>query len=92
MNKFQILEAGFLQPLIALLSFDDSEVQYHAMATLRHLASGSEEIQLTIFKTGIAHTIKELVLKAPKNVQSEMAAFVACLALNGVYLPLGHRA
>ena len=91
MNESPIIEGGFLPQLITLLSFDDREVQYHAIAILRHLASGSEENQLTIFKTGVVHSIKELVLEAPKKVQSEMAACVARLALNGVYPALDNH-
>ena len=88
MNKSPIIEAGFLQPLTALLSFNDREVQYHAIATLGNLALGSQKNHLTIFRTGVVHSIKELVLEASESVQGEMARCVACLASNGVYPPL----
>jgi vacuolar protein 8 len=84
-NESPIIEAGFLQPLINLLSFkDNEEVQCHAISTLRNLAASSEKNKLAIVKAGAVHSIKELVLEVPMNVQSEMTACVAVLALSGV--------
>jgi vacuolar protein 8 len=82
-NESPIIESGFLQPLINLLSFkDNEEVQCHAISTLRNLAASSEKNKLAIVKAGAVHSIKELVLDVPMNVQSEMTACVAVLALS----------
>jgi vacuolar protein 8 len=83
-NESPIIESGFLQPLINLLAFkDNEEVQCHAISTLRNLAASSEKNKLAIVKAGAVHSIKELVLEVPMNVQSEMTACVAVLALSG---------
>ncbi|KAI5124608.1 hypothetical protein M0805_004218 [Coniferiporia weirii] len=82
-NESPIIEAGFLHPLIALLGFkDNEEVQCHAISTLRNLAASSEKNKGQIVKAGAVQQIKELVLEAPLNVQSEMTACVAVLALS----------
>jgi vacuolar protein 8 len=82
-NESPIIESGFLQPLINLLSFkDNEEVQCHAISTLRNLAASSEKNKLAIVKAGAINSIKELVLDVPMNVQSEMTACVAVLALS----------
>ncbi|KAI0078483.1 ARM repeat-containing protein [Panus rudis PR-1116 ss-1] len=82
-NESPIIEAGFLQPLINLLSFkDNEEVQCHAISTLRNLAASSEKNKQAIVKAGAVQSIKELVLDVPMNVQSEMTACVAVLALS----------
>lgn len=83
-NESPIIESGFLQPLINLLSFkDNEEVQCHAISTLRNLAASSEKNKLAIVKAGAVQSIKELVLEVPMNVQSEMTACIAVLALSG---------
>lgn len=83
-NESPIIESGFLQPLINLLSFkDNEEVQCHAISTLRNLAASSEKNKTAIVKAGAVQSIKELVLEVPINVQSEMTACVAVLALSG---------
>jgi hypothetical protein len=85
-NESPIIESGFLQPLIILLSFkDNEEVQCHAISTLRNLAASSEKNKLAIVKAGAVQSIKELVLEVPMNVQSEMTACVAVLALSGMW-------
>ncbi|KAI0090035.1 armadillo-type protein [Irpex rosettiformis] len=82
-NESPIIESGFLQPLINLLSFkDNEEVQCHAISTLRNLAASSEKNKLAIVKAGAVQSIKELVLEVPMNVQSEMTACIAVLALS----------
>ena len=84
-NESPIIESGFLQPLINLLSFkDNEEVQCHAISTLRNLAASSEKNKTAIVKAGAVQSIKELVLEVPMNVQSEMTACVAVLALSGM--------
>jgi vacuolar protein 8 len=86
-NESPIIESGFLQPLINLLSFkDNEEVQCHAISTLRNLAASSEKNKTAIVKAGAVQSIKELVLEVPTNVQSEMTACVAVLALSGMSL------
>ena len=75
-----------MQPLINLLSFkDNEEVQCHAISTLRNLAASSEKNKLEIVKAGAVQSIKELVLEVPMNVQSEMTACIAVLALSGKF-------
>lgn len=83
-NESPIIDSGFLQPLIELLSFDENEeVQCHAISTLRNLAASSERNKGAIVEAGAVERIKELVLTVPLTVQSEMTACVAVLALSG---------
>jgi vacuolar protein 8 len=83
-NESPIIDAGFLQPLIHLLAFrENEEVQCHAISTLRNLAASSEKNKTAIVAAGAIRSIKELVLEVPLNVQSEMTACVAVLALSG---------
>jgi vacuolar protein 8 len=83
-NASLIIESGFLQPLINRLSFkENQEVQCHAISTLRNLSASSEKNKTAIAKAGAMQAIKELVLEVPMNVQSEMTAYVAVLALGG---------
>jgi vacuolar protein 8 len=83
-NESPIIDSGFLQPLIELLSFDENEeVQCHAISTLRNLAASSERNKTAIVEAGAVERIKQLVLQAPLLVQSEMTACVAVLALSG---------
>ncbi|KAL7416836.1 vacuolar protein 8 [Mrakia frigida] len=82
-NESPIIESGFLQPLIDLLSFEENEeVQCHAISTLRNLAASSEKNKGEIVRAGAVERIKELVLSVPLNVQSEMTACLAVLALS----------
>lgn len=88
-NESPIIDSGFLQPLIELLSFDENEeVQCHAISTLRNLAASSERNKTAIVEAGAVERIKQLVLTAPLVVQSEMTACVAVLALSGKALSL----
>jgi vacuolar protein 8 len=87
-NESPIIETGFLNPLITLLSFEENEeVQCHAISTLRNLAASSEKNKGQIIKAGAVAKIKDLVLHVPLNVQSEMTACVAVLALSGDFCP-----
>ncbi|KAG8923328.1 Vacuolar protein 8, partial [Tulasnella sp. 418] len=87
-NESPIIEAGFLHPLIDLLSFEENEeVQCHAISTLRNLAASSEKNKGQIVKAGAVQKIKDLVLNVPLNVQSEMTACVAVLALSDELKP-----
>ncbi|CAG7851632.1 Vacuolar protein 8 [Serendipita indica DSM 11827] len=82
-NESPIIEAGFLNPLVDLLSFEENEeVQCHAISTLRNLAASSEKNKLQIVQAGAVQKIKDLVMHVPMNVQSEMTACVAVLALS----------
>ena len=58
-------------------------MQCHAISTLRNLAASSEKNKQAIVKAGAVQSIKELVLEVPMNVQSEMTACIAVLALSG---------
>ena len=49
---------------------------------MRNLAASSEKNKAKIVKAGAVQQIKDLVLDAPINVQSEMTACVAVLALS----------
>jgi len=83
-NESPIIEAGFLNPLVDLLSFEENEeVQCHAISTLRNLAASSEKNKMQIVQAGAVQKIKDLVMQVPVNVQSEMTACVAVLALSG---------
>jgi len=86
-NESPIIDSGFLQPLIELLSFDENEeVQCHVISTLRNLAASSERNKGAIVEAGAVERIKDLVLAVPLAVQSEMTACVAVLALSGMTL------
>jgi vacuolar protein 8 len=83
-NETPIIDAGFLDPLIALLSFEDNEeVQCHAASTLRNLATNSDKNRDQIIKAGAVVEIKKLVLDVPPSIQNEMVACVGVLALSG---------
>ncbi|GME73418.1 unnamed protein product [[Candida] boidinii] len=82
MNEALIIEAGFLEPLVSLVDYPDStEIQCHAVSTLRNLAASSESNRLSLLKAGAVKKCKDLVLKAPISVQSEISACFAILAL-----------
>lgn len=84
LNESPIIEAGFLKPLIDLLSYDENEeIQCHAISTLRNLAASSERNKLAIVDAGAVERIRDLVLELPVSVQSEMTAALAVLALSG---------
>lgn len=83
MNESPIIEAGFLKPLVELLgSTDNEEIQCHAISTLRNLAASSDRNKQLVLEAGAVQKCKELVLKVPLSVQSEMTAAIAVLALS----------
>ena len=83
MNESPIIDAGFLHPLIELLSHEENEeLQCHAISTLRNLAASSERNKAAIIDAGAVERIKDLVLHVPLSVQSEMTACTAVLALS----------
>jgi vacuolar protein 8 len=83
LNDTPIIESGLLQPLINILSFKGyEEAQFHAISTLRNLAADSERSKIAIVKAGMVHSVIKLVSDVSMNVQTEIAACVAVLALS----------
>lgn len=83
LNESPIIEAGFLRPLVELLgSTDNEEIQCHAISTLRNLAASSDRNKQLVLDAGAVQKCKELVLRVPLSVQSEMTAAIAVLALS----------
>ena len=83
MNESPIIEAGFLKTMVELLgSTDNEEIQCHAISTLRNLAASSDRNKQLVLEAGAVQKCKELVLKVPLSVQSEMTAAIAVLALS----------
>jgi len=88
LNESPIIEAGFLHPLIDLFSFEENEeVQCHAISTLRNLAASSEKNKSQIIHAGAVQKIMDLILTMSLNVQGEMTACVAVLALSDYLKP-----
>lgn len=82
LNEGLIIDAGFLTPLVNLLDYNDSEeIQCHAVSTLRNLAASSERNRLALLDANAVLKCKELVLNTSINVQSEISACFAILAL-----------
>lgn len=82
-NEAPIIESGFLDPLIELLAYDENEeIQCHAISTLRNLAASNEKNKSSIVEAGAVEKIKELILRVPLSVQSEMTACAAVLGLS----------
>ena len=89
-NGSLIIEAGFLQPLVKLLAFKDSEmVQYCAAGALRNLAASIEN-RGDIVNAGTVQSIKELVLHVPVRIQIQMTYCIECLSSSGMHSPLSH--
>jgi vacuolar protein 8 len=87
-NESPIIEAGFLTPLVNLLgSTDNEEIQCHAISTLRNLAASSDKNKELVLQAGAVAKCNELVLQVPLNVQSEMTAAIAVLALSDELKP-----
>lgn len=83
LNESPIIDAGFLKPLVELLgSTDNEEIQCHAISTLRNLAASSDKNKQLVLDAGAVEKCKDLVLKVPLSVQSEMTAAIAVLALS----------
>ena len=86
-NGSPIIEAGFLQPLVNILSSKDKEKsQWHAAHTLSNLAT-SRENRRKIINAGVVQSIKELILESPVGVQIKMTACVENLSLSGMDPP-----
>ncbi|EEB05037.1 vacuolar protein Vac8 [Schizosaccharomyces japonicus yFS275] len=88
LNESPIIDAGFLRPLVDLLSCtENEEIQCHTISTLRNLAASSERNKRAIIEANAVQKLKDLVLDAPVNVQSEMTACLAVLALSDEFKP-----
>lgn len=88
LNESPIIEAGFLKPLVDLLgSTDNEEIQCHAISTLRNLAASSDRNKELVLQAGAVQKCKDLVLRVPLTVQSEMTAAIAVLALSDELKP-----
>ncbi|CEP18352.1 hypothetical protein [Parasitella parasitica] len=82
-NESPIIDEGFVNPLIELLSYDDNEeIQCHAISTLRNLAASSERNKKAIVEAGAVERIKHLIKQVPVSVKTEMTAAIAVLALS----------
>ena len=89
-NDSLIVKAGFLQPLVNLLAFKNSEeVQLDAASTLKNLATGTEERKWAIVNAGAVQSIRELVLEMPVKIQIEMTLCIENLSRSGMYSPFG---
>ncbi|KAG4304661.1 hypothetical protein PORY_002054 [Pneumocystis oryctolagi] len=83
LNESPIIDALFLQPLVKLLSTStNEEIQCHAISTLRNLAASSERNKYAIVEAGAVQKCKQLILNVSINIQSEMTACIAVLALS----------
>ncbi|CCJ30803.1 unnamed protein product [Pneumocystis jirovecii] len=83
LNESPIIDASFLKPLVKLLSTSThEEIQCHAISTLRNLAASSERNKCAIVEAGAVQKCKQLILDVPVNIQSEMTACIAVLALS----------
>ncbi|KAJ5629854.1 Vacuolar protein 8 [Penicillium herquei] len=88
LNESPIIEAGFLKPLVDLLgTTDNEEIQCHAISTLRNLAASSDRNKELVLQAGAVQKCKDLVLRVPLTVQSEMTAAIAVLALSDELKP-----
>ncbi|EDN05907.1 vacuolar protein 8 [Histoplasma mississippiense (nom. inval.)] len=78
-KKLAQTESRLVQSLVQLMDSSTPKVQCQAALALRNLAS-DEKYQLEIVRA--VQKCKELVLKVPMSVQSEMTAAIAVLALS----------
>ena len=76
-NDSLIIKAGFLQPLINCLGFEVGKaIQLRTAKALNNLATSTEKNKLHIVNAGAVQSIKQLVMKAPQDVQ---IAMIACI-------------
>lgn len=84
-NEALIIKTGFLEPLIYLLNFKESEeIQCHAISALRNLAAASPKTRLLFFSLGCVSECCKIANSSPESVQSEISATFAILALDEV--------
>ena len=82
-----IIEAGFLQPLVNLMAFKDSEmIQCDAAKALGNLAQSTEKNRLAIANAAV-QLIKELIVESPPDVQVSMAYCIRALSYSGMHSP-----
>ena len=87
-NDSPIIEAGFLQPLVALLAFKDNEkTQLCAIRALCKLAMRRGMNGGAVVDAGVVQSIKELVLETPVKIQIEMTHCIENLSRSGMPLP-----
>ena len=86
-NRSPIIEAGFLQPVVKLLSFKHHEnIPFNAARILRNLAA-SPENRRDIVNAGAVQLIRELVLQVSVRIQIQMTCCIENLSLSGMDLP-----
>ena len=83
-----IIEAGFLQPLVNLMAFKDSEmIQHFAAEALGNLAESTEKNKLAVVDASAVQLIKELIVESPADTQVQMARCIRCLSRSGMHSP-----
>lgn len=82
LNEALIIDAGFLKPLVDLVDYqNNTEIQCHAVSSLRNLAASSERNRMSLVDAGAVKKLKDMALTSQQNVQSEISACFAILAL-----------
>lgn len=82
LNEALIIDAGFLKPLVDLVDYpNNTEIQCHAVSSLRNLAASSERNRMSLVQAGAVTKLKDMALASQQNVQSEISACFAILAL-----------
>lgn len=81
-NESPIIEEGFLKPLVEILGTGDEEVQRHAISTLRNLAANSDRNKELVLQAGAVQKCREIVRGVSPEVQAEITAAIAVLALS----------
>lgn len=82
LNEQLIIEAGFLGPLVDLVDYpNNTEIQCHAVSSLRNLAASSEKNRMALLDSGAVKKLRDMALNSKENVQSEISACFAILAL-----------
>lgn len=81
-NERFIVSGNFLPPLVHLLdTSENEEILCHATSTLRNLAASSEQNRVEIVDAGAIEKIRKRIMNVPAQVQSEMTACLAVIAL-----------
>ena len=87
-NHSPIIDAGFLQPLVALLAFKDNEkTQLRAAGTLRNLSTSPGINRQAVVNAGAVQSIKELILEMPMRIQIPMTRCIEDLSKSGMGPP-----
>lgn len=81
-NERFIVSGKFLPPLVHLLeTSENTEILCHATSTLRNLAASSEQNRVEIVDAGAIEKIRNRIMSVSQQVQSEMTACIAVIAL-----------